>query len=155
MELIKDAYGLNIVPVHYKGSGELKAAILGGVIDIASGNLSVLSSLVSSREVIGLVVMAPQRSEKTPNVPTIGEKGFPNTSFVISNGLFAPAGTPAETIDILSRALAQAMQDRSVKAQIENVGLIPEYLDGPKYKSELKRELATIRTVIEKSSSSK
>jgi tripartite-type tricarboxylate transporter receptor subunit TctC len=155
VELIKDAYGLNIVPVHFKGSGDLKAAILGGVVDIASGNLSVLSSLVTSGEVTGLVVMNTRRSDVVPNVPSIKEKGFPDASLVVSNGLFAPKGTPPEVIDTLSRALARAMEDSSVKAQIEKSGLVPEYYDGPTYQSMLDQELQTIKRVVNKTTGTK
>lgn len=150
MELVKNAYGLNIVPVHFKGSGDLKVGILGGVVDIASGNLSVLSSLVNSGDVTGLVVMASRRSELIPKVPTIKEKGFPNASLVLSNGLFAPKGTPPEAIDTLSRALAKAMQDPTVNAQIKKAGLVPDYYDGPAYSALLQQELTTIKTVVEK-----
>ena len=155
MEIVKDAYGLNVVPVHFKGSGDLKVAILGGVVDIASGNLSVLSSLVNSNDVTGLVVMAPRRSEIIPKVPTIKEKGFPNASLVLSNGLFAPSGTPPEALETLSRALAKAMQDPAVNAQIKKAGLIPDYYDGPTYTAMLRQELTTIKAVVEKAGNAK
>ena len=155
MELVKNAYGLNVVPIHFKGSGELKVAIVSGVVDIASGNLSVMSSLIKSGDVTGLVLMTDRRIADIPQVPTIKEKGFPNASLVISNGLFAPSGTPSQAVDTLARALAQAMQDPGVKTQIEKAGLIPDYYDSPTYTSLLKQELTTIKAVIEKTGGAK
>ena len=155
VEVIKDAYGLDIVPIHYKGSGDLKAAILGGVVDIASGNLSVLSSLVTSGEVIGLVVMTARRSDVVPDVPTITEKGFSNASLVVSNGFFAPKETPPDVVKILSGALKRAMEDSSVKAQIKKAGLVPDYYDGPSYQSMLSEELLMIKRVVEKTTGKK
>jgi len=54
------------------------------------------------------------RSPVLPNVPTLGESGFPG--FVATGwlGLFVPAGTPQEIVEKLSAAVRKAYQSPEV-----------------------------------------
>jgi tripartite-type tricarboxylate transporter receptor subunit TctC len=71
-----------------------------------------------------LASSGPARSPFTPDVPTFREQGYDieGTSWY---GAFAPAGTPAATVDRLSGAMAAAVRDPGVGERLRAFGLEP------------------------------
>jgi tripartite-type tricarboxylate transporter receptor subunit TctC len=71
-----------------------------------------------------LASSGPARSPFTPDVPTFREQGYDieGTSWY---GAFAPAATPAATIDRLSAAMAAAVREPEVGERLRAFGLVP------------------------------
>jgi len=73
-------------------------------------------------KVRALAVAGARRSDALPDVPTFREQGYD----LEGSGwyaVFAPAGTPKETVDRLSGLIAQATQSPDVRAWIQNGGM--------------------------------
>ena len=66
MEVFKMAYGLDIVPVHFQGTGPAKNAILGGHVDLASSGFGSLAPLIKSGNIIPLVTTSSERVPRAP-----------------------------------------------------------------------------------------
>jgi len=62
------------------------------------------------------------RLAMAPDIPTFGEMGLPALSLSAWYALFAPKGTPKETIDRLNAATAQALADLAVQSRLANLG---------------------------------
>ncbi|RQS28630.1 tripartite tricarboxylate transporter substrate-binding protein, partial [Burkholderia sp. Bp8990] len=60
-----------------------------------------------------------------PDVPTVAEAGYPNYSYVLYQGLMAPAGTPPAVIQRLSSALQAAVSDKALAERLRSYGLEP------------------------------
>src|ERR1700716_1799974 len=76
---------------------------------------------------------SPRRSIALPDVPTLEEAGFKGMTLESWFGLFAPPGTPRETIMALNAATETALGDPALqsnftKASLEAVGGTPEAL---------------------------
>jgi tripartite-type tricarboxylate transporter receptor subunit TctC len=71
-----------------------------------------------------LASSGPARSPFTPDVPTFREEGYDidGTSWY---GAFAPAATPAATIDRLSAAMAAAVRDPGIGERLRAFGMVP------------------------------
>jgi tripartite-type tricarboxylate transporter receptor subunit TctC len=150
MEMVKEAYGLDMVAVHFQGSGPLKNALLGGHVPLAVGNFLSFAPLIRSGDAIPLVLTSSARHRDAPATPTLQEKGFAGFSIDVSNGLFVPRETPGPVAEVLSRALASALQDPATVAALEKAGLVARYQDGPTYARTLESELARLKTAAER-----
>ena len=61
-------------------------------------------------KLVALGVTTRQRSMLLPEVPTIAEAGVADFDYAIWYGIWAPAGTPAETVDKLSKDIRHVLQ---------------------------------------------
>jgi tripartite-type tricarboxylate transporter receptor subunit TctC len=150
MEIIKQAQGLKIEAVHYRGSAVLKTEILGGHIPLASGGVGALGPLVAGNQAVGLATTAKRRLRDLPDVPTLFELDIPDAAVSPSMALFAPRNTPPEITSILSSALADVMKQPDTLEALERSGMIPEYQDGPTTSSMYEEEYKQSRKIVEK-----
>jgi tripartite-type tricarboxylate transporter receptor subunit TctC len=97
-----------------------------------------------------------KRSAALPDAPTLLEAGYKDMVLESWFGLFAPVGTPAETITALNTATAKALDDSTLrenftKASLEVAGGTPEQLgtlarsDSDKYARLVKELKITVR----------
>lgn len=118
-ELFKDAAGIDIVAVHYKGGGPAINDLVAGTVQVmliqAGG---AIGQNVRAGKLVGLATSGRQRSPHFPELPTIAEfyPGFETTSWV---GAIAPAGTPPAVIEKLNGALAKILSSPEMKARFD------------------------------------
>lgn len=105
MELLKSDAQVFIVHIPYKGFPP-------AVTDMLSGNIHAMFAIVpgvlphvKAGKMTGLAVTALKRSDLAPDVPSVGELGYPQLESLAWIGLGAPAGTPRE---IVARLAAEA-----------------------------------------------
>jgi len=112
-------------PLHipYKGASESLNAVMGNQVDFAVILVSVAQAQVKSGKIKALAVLSNERNPVLPAVPTLLEKGFPDALMVSSGGISVPKGTPMEIVDTIQETLFTVLQDASVKAQLEQLGL--------------------------------
>lgn len=128
-ELFKIEAGIDLEAVMYKGAPPIVPDLINGLVSMA-----VLPSTVALPQVKGgtlraLANVSGKRSVHLPDVPTIGEAGFPEVTTLSWYGLHAPAGTPDHVIRILSDAMAKAAATDDVKQRLINAGGEEAYLD--------------------------
>jgi tripartite-type tricarboxylate transporter receptor subunit TctC len=113
--------GVDLVPVHYHGTGP-------ALPDLLSGRLHCIFDLVvSSIEYIRagrlrpLGVTTANRYDVLPDVPAIAEfvPGYEASGW---GGIGAPAGTPAEILDKLHSEINAALADPTFKAHLADLG---------------------------------
>src|SRR5690606_28756229 len=84
----------------------------GGISAQASGKVRVLG------------ITGAERLEGAPDIPTIKEQGYDVVSYSWF-GLMAPAGTPRERIEILSKAVVKAVASPEFQQKMKTGGTIP------------------------------
>jgi tripartite-type tricarboxylate transporter receptor subunit TctC len=75
-----------------------------------------------------IVMFSEERLEQLPDVPTAKEHGID----VVANAhriWLAPKGTPEEAVDHLVNALRTAMADEEVRGQLEELGMVADYVE--------------------------
>jgi tripartite-type tricarboxylate transporter receptor subunit TctC len=72
-----------------------------------------------------LATTGSRRSEFLPDVPTIAESRYPQFKWLVWAGLLAPAGTPAEKVENVNRALTKAIKEPAMKARFMQLGISP------------------------------
>ncbi len=130
-EALKSAFGLNLVHVPYKGTGEAIPALLGGQVAIAYAALPSIEAHIKSGRIKAVAVSSSRRTTRMPDVPTVAEAGSPDYEFTPMIGLVAPAATPTPLVARMHTAIAKAMQApdvvrRFTELDIEPVGSTPD-----------------------------
>jgi tripartite-type tricarboxylate transporter receptor subunit TctC len=113
--------GVELVPVHYHGTGP-------ALPDLLSGRLQCIFDLVSSSieyiragKLRPLGVTTARRYDVLPDVPPIGDfvPGYEASGW---GGIGAPARTPVDILDKLHEALNDAIADPAFKARLADLG---------------------------------
>ena len=95
-ELFASASGIQLVHVPYaKGAAPAITDLLGGHVDMMLPDISGVLEHVRSGALVALAVTGEKRSPQLPDVPTMGEAGYPKVVSETWFGLIAPAKTPA------------------------------------------------------------
>ena len=123
-EMFNSLAKVKLTHVAYKGDAPAIIDLLGGHVDLAFISISAVSPYVKSGRLKALAVTSAQRTPVMPDLPTIAEAGG-LTEFDISTwwGLLAPAGTPADTVNKLSAAMAKVVGMPDIKARFSELGV--------------------------------
>jgi tripartite-type tricarboxylate transporter receptor subunit TctC len=99
----------DMVHVPFAGGSALMNALMGGQVSAGIDVLLEALEAHKSGKVRILAISGDKRSAVLPDVPTFKESGFPN---IVASGwfaMYAPAKTPAASIEAINRALNKAL----------------------------------------------
>jgi tripartite-type tricarboxylate transporter receptor subunit TctC len=147
-ELFKVMTGCNMVHVPYRGSAIAFPDIMSNKVQLIFDNLP--SGLEQSRagSVRALGVTSPQRWIGLPDVPAIAETvpGFESVGFY---GISAPKGTPPEIVEILNKAVGEALKDPKLVERLATLGGIPKPMTPAEFGKLIAVETEKWRKVVE------
>ena len=121
-ELFKLTYKLDDASVPYNGGGPLTQSVVAGQTLIGLTALPPTAPQVTGGNLRGLAVTAAKRSATLPDVPTMAEAGVTGQESETMQGVLAPAGTPAEIVDLLNREIVKAMRMPDVQTKCSELG---------------------------------
>ena len=121
-EWLKSETGTDILQVPYKGVNAELPDLMGGQVHTAFVVPQVIVTPVKSEKLRALAVMGPERVNVLPDVPTAKEAGLPGVEAIVWNGIFVPAGTPAQAIQVLHRELVRAFNAPDIRDQVTKTG---------------------------------
>ena len=116
---------LKLLHIPYKGSGPAVTDMLGGQVDLMFDSITSARPHIQSGKLLALGVTSARRSPALPEVPTIAEAGVPGYEVSPWFAVFAPAGTPADVVARLNKAIVTAMRQPEVLRKLESVGAEP------------------------------
>jgi len=150
-EVLKQAAGIKLNNIPYKGSAPTEQAIISGEIELALLSIPVVTPHVKSGRMKILGVTTAKRSSLLPDVPTIQEQGLPGYEFGNWHGLLAPRGTPDKVVREVHRAAVQVlrtkeMQDLVLARGNEVIANTPE-----EFAAKLKRDIPRYKKLIAES----
>jgi tripartite-type tricarboxylate transporter receptor subunit TctC len=147
-ELFKAMTKIEMVHVPYRGSAIAFPDIISDKVQLIFDNLP--SALEQSRAgtVRALGVTSPQRWPGVPDIPAIAETvpGFEAVGFY---GISAPKGTPPEIVDILNKAVGEALKDPKLVARLTEIGGIPKPMTPAEFGKLISDETEKWRKVVE------
>jgi tripartite-type tricarboxylate transporter receptor subunit TctC len=120
---------LSMVHVPYKGVLPAFTDLLAGRIEMLAASPVELRPYFGTETVKLLAVTGAKRSRYLPDVPAVSEQ-FPSPAVVTWNGLLAPARTPQDVIDALSREIGAAERSPEFQKRLADLGVDPEIV-GP------------------------
>jgi len=109
-QLMKETGGQFTV-VSYKGTPPMFTDLVGKQTDVATGSVISIGPFMQRDDLRVIAIISDRRSTKFPDVPTWAEQGFTSPAYsklLEYNMMLAPAGTPKEVLEILTKASADA-----------------------------------------------
>ena len=130
-EMFKQAAGIDLTHIPYKGTTQLLPDLMDGRLDMALDSLPAYLPHLKAGKVRALAVASRGRSPVLPDLPTMAEAGVPGVVSATDYALFAPAGTPKEVVTLLNREVNAVLEmpdlrDKLAAQGVEIVGGTPE-----------------------------
>jgi len=124
-ELFKSRAGVDMLHVPYKGSAPALQDLLGGQVGAMFDQVVTSLPHVRSGKLRALAVTTLKRTPVAPDLPTIAESGLAGYSVTTWHGLLAPAATPREIVERLSKETAKALGSPEVREKFLAQGAEP------------------------------
>jgi tripartite-type tricarboxylate transporter receptor subunit TctC len=128
VKVIGQKYKLDLQSAPYRGSAPMMGDMLGNQIAAGTGSIPDFIENHKAGKIRVVAVMGTARQPLLPDVPTFAELGLTGFEDLPYYGLFAPAGTPAATIDKISAALAKVIALPDVRDRLTAMGLSVGYM---------------------------
>jgi len=122
MELLKSDAKLFIVHIPYRGFPPAVTDMLAGNIDTMFAIIPAVLPQVRAGRMKALAVTGLKRSALAPEVPSVGELGYPQLESLAWIGLLAPAGTPKEVVGKLNAEAVRSMRTPEVRESLGKQG---------------------------------
>jgi len=125
-EVLVRRTGIKATHVPYKSTTQQMMETAQGTLQFTFDTIGNARPMVEAGKLIPLAVTGAQRAETAPDVPTLGELGYPDfENMFVTNGLLAPKGTsmPRSAMNALAAEIAK----------LNSGGPVPERLKAQAY----------------------
>src|SRR5881227_517623 len=147
-ELFKVMSKCDMVHVPYRGSAIAFPDVISNKVQLIFDNLPSALEQARGGSVRALAVTSPRRWPGLPELPAIAET-VPGYEATVFYGISAPKGTPGEIVDILNRAVGEALRDPKLVARLAEIGGLPTPLSPDGYGKLIAAETEKWRKVVE------
>jgi tripartite-type tricarboxylate transporter receptor subunit TctC len=120
--LFEHTAGIDMIHAPYKSGGAGAQDLMGGQVDMMFEQLYAAMPSIKGGRLRPLAITSKTRSPLLPDVPTMGEAGYPAVEVLNWQGIVGPKGLAPEVIKILNAAGNKALQDPEVKAKMLEQG---------------------------------
>ena len=117
--------GIKPVVVHYNGGGPAIEAVVNNDSQWTMAPIAGRMPHVRSGKLRALAIGGTTRLSLLPEVPTVGESGYPGFDAVGWGGIFVPNGTPQPIIDKLAATIANVAALPEARKQFAEQGTEP------------------------------
>ena len=119
--LFQNMTGTRFRLVPYRGTAPVVPDLMSGQVQLSI--LDPVTSLPQHRNgrIRILAVLAPDRSEDAPDIPTVDEAGVAGLYISPWQAIWAPGGTPPDVIKRLNQAVVDALADKEIQARLKKL----------------------------------
>ena len=129
--IMKDALGVNYAEVPYNGSSPSVMAVMNK--DVTMSIVAYDYAINNQDELTILAILADERLEALPDVPTMKELGYDFPTLSMRRGIVAPPNTPDDVVERLVDAFAKAVENPDFVEYTKNSGINMEIHLGQDY----------------------
>jgi tripartite-type tricarboxylate transporter receptor subunit TctC len=147
LQLVQAA-GIKATHVPYKGTAPADLDLAAGQLQFMTDTINTIANFVKAGRVRMLAVLTPRRVALYPDVPTLAEAGFPDFEVQAWQGVLAPAGTPAQVVQLLNTEINRVLRSKDVQDALAVQGAQPLGGTPQQYDAYLTKELARWTAVI-------
>jgi tripartite-type tricarboxylate transporter receptor subunit TctC len=146
-ELLKQAAGIEMTQVPYKGDSD-------AIKDLISGTMDIFFTPVARPQVEGKLIKvigiaAPRRADATPDWPTLAETGGPALTLASWTGIMAPAGTPRAIVEQLNARGNEVLALATVRKRYGELAYEPGGGTPEAFAAEINNEVTRLRRLNE------
>ena len=150
-EMFKNATGLYMVHIPYRGSAPAFTDLMGGQVQFMAESIPQAANYHKQGKVRALAVTSKERNPALPDVPTVIESGVKGFEVVGFYGFLAPAGLPKDVTAKLSDAFKQVMANPEIRSRMVTQGADPAFLGSDDFAQFLTREMPRWATAVKAS----
>ena len=150
-ELFKVMTGVEMQHVPYRGSPPALADVVGGQVTMTFDNITTAWPLVKGGKLRALAVTTAKRSPIAPDVPTLAESGLAGYEIGSWQGVFAPAGVPAEIVKRFNAEIVRIINAPDIRQKLVDMGAEPAPNTSEEFAAMVKAEVAKWADVVRKS----
>lgn len=147
-ELLKMRTGIEMEHVPYRGTAPAITDMVAGRVGVYFTSLSASLPFLPTGQLRILAVASKARSPFVPEVPTLEEGGVPDFTAESWFGLLAPARVPAEAEQVLSQAVAAALDDAEVQQKLRDLVHLPMRTSPAEFKEFFRRDVEKWAEVV-------
>ena len=125
----------------YKGTGPAVQDLMGGQVDLFITTPAGVVSQIQAGKLKGLAVTSQKRLPSLPNVPTAAEAGLKGYELDSWFALYAPAGTPADVVQLLNTEVNRILQSPEVRKKAQDAGTEVETMTPQQFAEFTRKEL--------------
>jgi len=141
---------LKFTYVPFDGAAPTRTALVGGHISVATTGMDEVLQFYKTKQVRILAVNNVTRHPAFPDVPTVGEAGYPIENPVLDwRGLGVPKGTPPEVLKVLRDGFRKAAQDPDYIKLMDDLALPRMYLEYDQFGEFLANIEKTLEPVLD------
>jgi len=122
---LRSLANVDMLHVPYKTTTQSIPDLLNARVQLTFTTGGLVAPLVKEGRLRALATLLPERSSLLPGVPTIAEAGMPRLTVVPWSSLFAPAKTPRDAVERISREVSLILKRPGIRTQLENQGFEP------------------------------
>lgn len=122
-ELFAQTAGVKLSHIPYRGAAPAIQDVVGGQVPLMFVDTASGSQFISAGKLRPIGIASTARVKNFESIPTLSEQGLKDFEAYAWQGLVAPAGTPADVVATLNKALLAALDTADVKARLLTLGL--------------------------------
>lgn len=145
VEYLSFVSGAKLVHVPYRGSAPAVMDAVAGQVPFVAVDLTAARPQIEAGKVTALALISDRRVSLAPEVPSLGELGFPGYESQSYLGLLAPMGMPAEIIKTLQMHIGEIVAKPEFVKQMNALALEPAFLDAAGFTAFLEKDRASWR----------
>jgi tripartite-type tricarboxylate transporter receptor subunit TctC len=149
-ELLKSSAGLNFQIIPYRGTPDVIVALLRNDVHLMVDFYAPMKPTLQEKKIRAVASTGPRRSPFLVDVPTVAEAGVAGYEVTSWNGLFAPAATPADIINLLNKTIREIVAIPEVKQRYADLGIEAQGSTPEQLKARLAADIAKWAAVIER-----
>jgi tripartite-type tricarboxylate transporter receptor subunit TctC len=131
IELLSKEAGIELIHVPYRGGGPALNDAVAGHVDLIIASAAQLMPQITPGAIKPVVQMGKTRLAALPDVPTVGEGGYPGAEANAWWAMFAPAGTPKPIIARFRAALVDSLREERIAKQLSETQQMTLVLSEP------------------------
>jgi len=139
-----------MTPVHYRGGAPALQDLIGGHVPASVNPISEAMPAAQAGSIRILAVTGSRRSPFLPDVPTMTESGY---KVVVESwiGVFLPAKVPADVVNALSAAIAEAGKSPQMIESLAKLGNTPAFQPPAEFAATVAADVARWAPVVKAS----
>ena len=148
-EMLKHRTGVQLVPVHYKGTGAAVTALISGEVQFAVIVLPNALPQVKAGKVKAYAITSKTRFPGASDVPTVQEAGLAGFESTTWFGMVAPARTAPGLLSRLNRDMTEILRTPATETWLLSQGARPVPGTPGEFSAFMKSETAKWKKIIE------
>jgi tripartite-type tricarboxylate transporter receptor subunit TctC len=150
-ELFRLSAKIDIIHVPYKGVAPAVTEVLAGQVQMMFSIAQAVVPHVQSGKLRALAITSTKRARAVPEVPTMGEAGFPEIDIVGWNGVSVPIRTPRALVNKLNADIRRVLGQKELQERMIAAGFDLNDTTVEQFEAHVKKDVVLYNRIIRES----